>query len=176
MTAMLDSLAACSAAELHARLAADGPQRVAVVCASHRQAQALLDDHAQARRAAGAEVWETPRVLSLAAFASRLHAESRAQFALDGVSLPPLLADSEVRVLWRLCIAESRDPLPLLRAADAAQLAAEAWNLCHEYRLPLPLDAGGFADVERFNGWALSYRRRLERLGALDAPLFDAAL
>ncbi|WP_043114714.1 PD-(D/E)XK nuclease family protein [Solimonas soli] len=173
---MLDSLAPCTVPDLHAALALDAARRPVVVCASPRQAQALHEAHAGWRLAQGSEVWETPAILSVTAFTAELHERSRAALALAGAALPPQIGDGEARVLWRLCIDESREPLPLLRAGDAAALAAEAWQLCHEYRLALPLDAGGFADVERFNSWALAYRRRLERLGVLDAALADVAL
>lgn len=173
---MFDSLAACPADELHARLAAAAPSAAVLVCASHRQAQALHEAHARWRVAAGFAVWDTPQILGFDAFVDRLYTQARPALVLAGAALPPCIAAAEARVLWRLCIDESREPLPLLRAGDAAALAAEAWALCHEYRLPLPLEAGGFADVERFNGWAQSYRRRLERLGVIDAALFDRAL
>src|SRR3546814_17582323 len=76
----------------------------------------------------------------------------------EGHQIEPVLSEAESRVLWRICVNESRIGEPLLRAADAAQLAGEAWNLCHEYRLPLPLADHGFADVERFNAWAATYQ------------------
>ncbi|MFT4047124.1 MAG: hypothetical protein QM661_10585, partial [Solimonas sp.] len=171
----LAALPACTTADLHACLA-QGEQRTAAVCASHRQAQWLHETHARWQLARGGEVWQTPAIVSFKAFTAQLYERARAALALAGAALPPLIGDAGARVLWRLCIDESRDPLPLLRAGDAAALAAEAWQLCHEYRLALPLDAGGAADVERFNGWALAYRRRLERLGVLDAALFDEAL
>lgn len=165
---MLDSLASRPETELHAALAEAGVQRV-VVCASHRQAQALHEAHAQWRVAQGSLVWETPAILSFNAFTAQLHECSR-------ITLPPRIGDAQARVLWRLCVDETRGALPLLQAGDTAALAAEAWQLCHDYRLRLPFDAAGVIDVERFNAWAQDYRRRLDKLGVLDAALFDDAL
>ncbi|HET8883579.1 MAG TPA: hypothetical protein VFM56_15530 [Solimonas sp.] len=80
-----------------------------MVCASHRQAQALQLAFAHAQIARGAAVWETPRIVGFAAFVD----------TLADASLPPVLGDAEARVLWRICVDESRGGEPLLRAADA---------------------------------------------------------
>ena len=160
---LLTSLPTCRADALFARLAATDGVRPTVVCASHRQAQALQLAFAQAQIARGAEVWETPQIVGFAAFVE----------GLADAGLPALLGAAETRVLWRIVVDESRGGEPLLRAADAAQLAAEAWSLCHEYRLALPLDARGMTDAERFNQWAAAYRRQLARVGAIDAELAE---
>lgn len=170
----LSALPVCSTDALLARLAEPAELRAVVVCASHRQAQALQAAFARAQMARGVEVWETPRIAAFPNFIATLGATVKT-LARDH-DPEPVLSDAESRVLWRICVNESRIGEPLLRAADAAQLAAEAWNLCHEYRLPLPLDDRGFADVGRFNAWALAYQRQLERLGALDASLAERQL
>lgn len=153
------------------RLAGDIDLRPVVICASHRQAQALQHAFARAQIERGVEVWETPRIVAFANFIEGI--DTTISPDNDGRKPDAVLSDAESRVLWRICVNESRSGEPLLRAADAAQLAAEAWALCHEYRLPMPLDDRGYADVGRFNAWAAAYRRQLERLDAIDAPLAE---
>lgn len=165
----LSALPVCSTDALFALLTEPVEARLVVVCASHRQTQALQAAFARAQIARGAEVWETPQIIALQNFIAMLGCTALA----DGRNPEPILSDAESRVLWRICVNDSRAGEPLLRAADAAQLAAEAWNLCHEYRLPLPLDDRGFADIGHFNTWALAYQRQLKRLGALDASLAE---
>ncbi|NGY04476.1 PD-(D/E)XK nuclease family protein [Solimonas terrae] len=167
ISAPLSAVPGCRTDELFARLAASDGSRPSVLCASHRQAQALQQAFAHAQLAAGAEVWETPEIAGFGSFVENLGAAAADHDAL------PVLGDPEARLLWRICVDESRSGEPLLRAADAAQLAAEAWSLCHEYRLNLPLEARGQLDVERFNQWAAAYRRQLDRVGAIDRELAE---
>lgn len=156
----------------HALSGATPPQ---LVCASSRQAQALHAAYARWQQQAGCAVWETPQIVGFEVFIQWLDESRRAQAALQGAALPVRLSDAESRLLWRLAISDS-DGAPLLREAEAAQLAAEAWRLAHEYRLPLPFDAQGHADIESFNGWARRYRERLQRLDAVDTTQNEQAL
>src|SRR3546814_21084728 len=91
----------------------------------------------------------------------------------EGHQIEPVLSAAESRVLWRICVNESRIGEPLLRAADAAQLAAEAWNLGPDYRLPLPLDDTGFADVAPYTAGARAYQPQLYWPAVLDAPIAE---
>lgn len=154
---------------------ADAGSTTLLLCASARQAQALHIEFARWRRARGDEVWATPQILGFESFVAALHAQARPLLAFDARPLPPVLSAAESRVLWRLVVDESRGA-PLLRAAEAVPLAQQAWELAHDYRLALPFDAGGQADIERFNGWALRYRDKLQALGAVDATGLDDAL
>jgi probable DNA repair protein len=164
-------LSPCTTEALFARLSLPAHEQPLVLCASHRQAQSLQARFAQARIARGVDIWETPRMLPFPALLPLL-----AETVETPATARPVLGEAEARMLWRLCIDVTRDRQPLLRAAEAAQLAAEAWTLCHEYRLRLPLDSAGAADVERFNHWAADYRRQLERLGVTDAELHEQSL
>lgn len=163
---LFSGLSPCATDALFAQLALPAVEQPLVLCASTRQMQALLAAFAQHQIARGAQVWETPRIVAFPAFVNTLGDS-------DG---PAVLGEDEARVLWRLSVDASRDRQPLLRAAEAAQLAADAWSLCHDYRLRVPLDAQGAADVERFNHWALDYRRQLDRLGVPDADLHEREL
>src|SRR3546814_8342704 len=60
----LSALPDCSTDALFARLAEPVDARPVVVCASHRQAQALQAAFAGTQIARGAEVWETPRIVA----------------------------------------------------------------------------------------------------------------
>lgn len=167
----LSELPGCGPGELFARLTKPVDLRPVVVCASHRQAQALQAAFAHAQIGLGAEVWETPQIVAFPTFVAMLDSSAQTRAADRQAEL--MLSDAESRVLWRICINESRAGEPLLRATDAAQLAAEAWNLCHEYRLALPLDDRAFADVGRFNAWATAYQHQLDRLAARDTALAE---
>ncbi|HSW14051.1 MAG TPA: hypothetical protein VLI06_14495, partial [Solimonas sp.] len=155
------------ASALHARLM-QGPG-MAVICVSHRLAQQLQAQHAQACHAAGLQAWETPQILALDGFLQQAAEAARLDLQQQGAPLPVLLAPQEQRLLWRLAIAETRSEQPLLREAEAAQLAAEAWTLLREYELPFPLPAST-PDVERFNRWATQYGQRCRALGRVDQP------
>lgn len=168
-----DALPRLDAAALFARmLQAPGP---ALVCVSSRLAQHLFEAHARAAQAQGLSAWETPAILTLEAFLQSAAEAVRLDLRRDGTPLPAPLRPQQRRLLWRLTIDETRQEQPLLREAEAAQLAAEAWDLVHEYDLPLPLPATT-PDVERFNHWALQYRKRCQALGRVDAQGWRAAL
>src|SRR3546814_15647096 len=68
----LSALPDCSTDALFARLAEPVDARPVVVCASHRQAQALQAAFAGTQIARGAEVWETPRIVAFPTFVSTL--------------------------------------------------------------------------------------------------------
>lgn len=152
---------------------ADDPQCV-LLCASARQAQALHRDYAQWQLQQQRRVWETPTLLGVDSWLRQLQEELRQPPRGPAAAAAPL-GDAEARLLWELVVDESRGA-PLLRAPEAAALAQQAWTLAHEYGLSLPFEAGGQADIERFNAWALQYRRRLQQLGAQDGEGRDEAL
>lgn len=147
----------------------------AVLCVSRRLAQQLFETHAAAAQSAGRSAWETPAILTPEAFLQNLAAAAGLELQRRGSALPLPLNPAQQRLLWRLAIAETRQEQPLLREAEAAQLAAEAWELVHQHGLPLPLPATS-PDVERFNHWAQQYRRRCRDLGRVDPHDWRAAL
>jgi ATP-dependent helicase/nuclease subunit B len=170
-----DALPRCDPAELFARMLRAPGQAPALLCVSSRLAQHLFEAHARAALAQGLSAWETPVILTLDAFLQSAAEAVRLDLRRDGTPLPLPLRPQQRRLLWRLTIDETRQEQPLLREAEAAQLAAEAWDLVHEYDLPLPLPAAT-PDVERFNHWAQQYRRRCQSLGRVDAQGWRTAL
>ncbi len=154
-------------AQLIAALQAQAPEQLAVICVSQRLAQHLLRVHGDAQLAAGRGAWETPTILTLDSFLRTQYETVRLERERAGTALLPLLGVQAQRLLWRTVLAQSRSEQPLLRESEAAQLAAEAWALVHEYGLSLPL-SGGSSDVERFNVWAQAYAEQCVRLRRLD--------
>lgn len=132
--------------------------RPTVLCASPRLAQQLQADYAQAQAARGRRVWDTPPIRSLEALLTDRASEAFAK----GVGRD-VLSTGECVLLWRLVVAEAREDFTLLREGEAARLAADAWRLCVEYDVSLPLQAGS-PEVEAFNRWAQAYRARCRRL------------
>lgn len=163
---------------LFGRLAQLRPGReadIAVLCASPRLAQHLQDAYARWQLERGATIWPTPTMRTPEAFVAELGERHLLQRRIvRGLTQEPL-ADAESALLWRLVVSESRSDQPLLREADAATLAHEAWRLCQDYGIRLPMPAAN-ADVERFNQWAQAYRARCERLRRIDAADHRRAL
>lgn len=165
-------------AALFARLASFAPSaapELVVLCASRRLAQHFQDAYARWQAQRGVSAWASPAILTADAFLQDLAERERLRMRRAGSALPTPLSQAESDLLWRLVVSENRGAATLLREADAAQLAADAWRLCQDYGIALPL-AGGSADVERFNEWAQLYRARCERLQRLDAGVYRSAL
>lgn len=139
-----------------------------VLCASPRLAQHLQDAYSRWQSARGATIWPTATLRTPEAWLFDLGERYRLQRRVQRAPLPEVLSDSESALVWRLVVSESQADQPLLREADAAALAQEAWTLCQDYGIHLPLSAAS-ADVERFNQWAEAYRGRCERLQRRDA-------
>ncbi|MDM4769646.1 PD-(D/E)XK nuclease family protein [Solimonas sp. SE-A11] len=170
-----DVLPRIAAPELFARMLRAPGAAPALLCVSSRLAQHLFEAHARAAQAQGLSAWETPVILTLEAFLQSAAETVRLDLRRQGRPLPQALRPQQRRLLWRLTIDETRQEQPLLREAEAAQLAAEAWDLVHEYDLPLPLPATT-PDVERFNHWAQQYRKRCQALERVDAQGWRTAL
>jgi ATP-dependent helicase/nuclease subunit B len=136
-----------------------------VLCVAQRLAQHLFVAHAQWQAARGVSVWKAPAITTVDDFIADQQQRQRLR---HGGAAPLSAAESEL--LWRLVVAESREELGLLRETDAARAAAQAWNLCHDHALDLPLPELT-PEVATFNRWAERYRRRCERLARPDASL-----
>lgn len=171
-----DALQRTAAAEVFARMLRMPAEAPALLCVSSRLAQHLFESHARVAQAQGLLAWETPVILTLDAFLQSAAEAVSLDLRRQENPLPQMLRPQQRRLLWRLTIDETRSERPLLREAEAAQLAAEAWDLVHEYDLPLPLPAGAQDDVESFNGWALLYRKRCQAQGRVDPQGWRAAL
>ncbi|QPJ65686.1 MAG: hypothetical protein G3M78_09890 [Candidatus Nitrohelix vancouverensis] len=143
-----------------------------IVTVSSRLARWLTLQYNQRKQEQGESVWEAPSILSLNAWLKTLWEESwPEQF---------ILSDLQSKQLWESVIKRSRygGDISLLNLKSAANQAANAYQLIHEYEL----DAGNasFLDKEEtkeFLEWKRAYETRLESLNALDpASLAGAVL
>jgi ATP-dependent helicase/nuclease subunit B len=163
-----DSLPLLSRETLFAQL--DGAEPPLVLCVAQRLATHIQGAYAHWQAARGVSVWATPAIVTVDGFIAD---QSQRQRLRSGE--PAALSAAETELLWRLIVAESREETTLLREADAARAAAEAWRLCHDHALDLPLPELT-PEVAMFNRWADSYRRRCERLARPDASLQRAQI
>jgi probable DNA repair protein len=166
-----------SRTSLFERLArADSPDSAGagfvVVTPNRRLARALGRDFDAWQAGQGRRTWETPRVLPFAAFVASLHDAALHDPALAGIRAP--LTTPQETALWE-AVVEASD-VPLASPAGAAQLAASAWSLAHQWQIADRLRHYAMSEDSRvFAGWAAEYARRAERLDATDqARLPDA--
>lgn len=127
-----------------------------VLTTNERLRRNLIRAYNDAQLAAGRTVWPTPRVQTLNAYLGILYQSHRA--AIPG--LPLLLGAEPEYQLFRATAPEG--------AADLSPLAQQAWNLCHQWQIPL--DHRAFAESENgqtFADWCERVRRRLSNLNAI---------
>lgn len=166
---MLETLPTLDRDALFARLSAASDDTL-VLCVSARVAQHLQAAFARWQSDRGQGVWRSPEMTTPDVFLAQLDECDRLRRRVRGESLATPLSAAEVDVLWRLVVAEPRESIELLREADAASRAAEAWRLCHDYGVSIPLPATS-PEAEYFNRWAQQYRDRCSRLGRPDPSL-----
>ncbi|HEX4882597.1 MAG TPA: PD-(D/E)XK nuclease family protein [Casimicrobiaceae bacterium] len=147
-----------------------------VVTPNKRLARELVARHDAAQRDAGFVAWPAARALPWNAFVADLW-----QQALDaGLDLPPhRLDDGQSTHLWQRIVATDLASNPLLDAAAAARLAAEAWERVQGYGeggASWRGFAAGGPEVEAFARWAGAFERETRRLGALDLARAPDAL
>jgi probable DNA repair protein len=149
-----------------------GVADVFIVTPNRRLARALGRQFDAWQAARGLRVWETPRVLPFAAFAAHLYDGAQHDPSSTGVRAP--LAPAQEQALWDTVIDAS--DVPLASPGAAAQLAAEAWLLAHQWRIVDRLRHFALTEDTRvFVDWAREYEARVERIGAIDqARLPDA--
>jgi ATP-dependent helicase/nuclease subunit B len=148
-------------------LAAGLKTGVTVITPNRRLAVALKRefDGTQANR--GIAIWESADILPFSAFVERLYED--ALYSGHAAELPLLLTTAQEQVLWEDAINRSDTGAALLAAADAAQLAREAWQLAHAWHLiprlrNFPLNEDGKA----FQDWSQRYEQTAERLRQID--------
>lgn len=154
-------------ADIFLDLAAGLKTGVTVITPNRRLAAALKRefDGTQANR--GTAIWESADILPFSAFVERLYED--ALYSGHAPELPLLLTNAQEQVLWEDAINRSDTGASLLAAADAAQLAREAWQLAHAWHLiprlaNFPLNEDGKA----FQGWSQRYEQTAQRLRQID--------
>ena len=144
---------------------------------NRRLARALRDRFAQRQRAAGHEVWETPRILPWETFLRELWEQGRAQRCVRGEP-PRLLSGLAAATLWEQLIEGSGELETLLPAARVVPEVMAAWGELHAHagdrqallrRPPTPA-------VASFARWAESYAQRCRHARWLDPAELPAAL
>ena len=127
-----------------------------VLTTNERLRRNLVRAYNDAQIVAGRSVWPTPRVQTLNAYLGILYQAHRS--ATPG--LPLLLGAEPEYQLFRATAPEG--------ASDLSVLAQQAWNLCHQWEIPL--DHRAFSESENgqtFSGWCERVRRRLSALNAI---------
>jgi ATP-dependent helicase/nuclease subunit B len=119
----------------------------------------LFDAVERAQRAAGREVWQTPRLRDFAGWIRELHAEGQ----LADSSSPRCLSEVEERELWRRVVLESDNGF--LEPAGAARAARRARRAMHEYGISLAqLAAIDTEEARALFSWAERFARRCQDL------------
>ena len=131
---------------------------------SREIADALFDAVERDHRAAGREVWPTPRVRDFAAWLREGHER---RFAA-GEERARCLDEIEARVLWRRVLAESREESDLLDPEGAARAARRARRTMLDHGIPLrALDEVGDEESRRLSRWIARFDAECRALGAL---------
>lgn len=157
---------------LFERLARAGPDRLVVVTSTRRLARTLGQEFDRWCVGRGLRVWATPEILPFTAFVAALYEAAQHDPDLTGVRAP--LSGAQETALWEAVVEDS--DLPLASSSAAADLAAEAWVLAHQWQIADRLRHYALTEDTRvFANWASDYERRVETIGAIDhARLPDA--
>ncbi|MFI5072676.1 MAG: PD-(D/E)XK nuclease family protein, partial [Terriglobales bacterium] len=154
-------------ADIFADLAAGLRAGVTIVTPNRRLAIALKRGFDKTQISRGITIWESADILPISAFVDRLYED--ALYSPHAPEFPLLLTAAQEQVLWEDAINRSDTGAALLAAADAAQLAREAWQLAHAWHLipqlsNFPLNEDGKA----FQDWSHRYEQATRRLQQID--------
>ncbi len=141
-----------------------------VVTASRRLARQLQAGFNRRMQRAGRGAWAGADILPWPAWIARFWNDTFG-LALADPAVPPrvLLSSAQERRLWESIVDDSDWSHVLLQVPATARTAQEAWQLVHEWRLPLPTEAGAPSeDVRAFVAWASAFARECERHGWQD--------
>ena len=132
-----------------------------ILCATARLAQTL-----RAAAPAGAEVWQTPRALTIAQWLTTLADEA----LLSGATILPQALDPFAELLlWEKVIADSlpESSSPLFDIQGMAASAAEAHALCRIWKLQ-PDEHQLSDEAKLFIGWQAEFARRCRTSAWID--------
>jgi len=142
-----------------------------LVTAGRRLARTLLAEFNTRMAAEGRHAWPGADILPWPAWVARIWDQTFGLALADpGVQPRVLLSPAQERRLWENLIGDSPWSHALLQVPATARAAQEAWQLMHEWRLPLP-DENDLPneDVRAFATWAGRFVRECERRGWQDA-------
>lgn len=139
------------------------------LCANERLARALREDHSLARRAAGAQVWEAPRIASLQRWAIDVWTQSW--------PVEQLLHPVQELALWCESIEADEAGAQLLAIVAAAREARRSDQLLRRHLLDLDRGPAWTAEHQAFRRWRRQVQRRLAQrawVTAADVPMLVA--
>ena len=129
-------------------------------------AAAVFDAVERRHRAAGRDVWPTPRVRD---FNSWLR-EHQARRVASGAARLRCLQEVEERILWREIVAADARDAGLLDPEGAADAARRARRAMREHAIPLAAVAAfGSEESTRLAGWIERFDRRCREIGCIVA-------
>jgi ATP-dependent helicase/nuclease subunit B len=145
-----------------------------VVTPGHRLTRHLRWRYDRAQSASGKVAWASADILSWNAWLERLYAESVDKGGAAGQL--DLLTREQTRLIWQ-SISHDEPGIPIGRGP--ARLAADAWALCRDWRIPLAdLHRADRVspDTEIFARWAETYADRCRVENWIDAPSLPESL
>jgi len=138
----------------------------ATVLAANTRAARTLRLEAEARALHTKSVCETPDILPLEAWISRTWTECLLAEVADRALLKP----NVVNAFWEQLVANSTAGRDLLSHRAAAELAARAWRLICDYKLPRSRSQYlATAETRAFYGWAEAFEARCHAEGWIDS-------
>ena len=153
-------------------LLAQLPGSGTLVTSTRRLSGDLLRRYHAQKLKGGLTIWETPDIVPWSDWIERCWQGSQ---SLDDVRL--LLSPLQAQTVWRYVIGESAEAKALLQIEATAQLAAEAWDLLHQWRLPWSaIEAFAGEDARAFARWAQHYAEISRAQGWLDRARLPEAL
>lgn len=146
-----------------------------VLTANRRLARTLTQLANQERLKAGETVWPTPAILPFSAWLEQCWAEWLDHQEAGRATPLTLLTPWQERLLWEKTIQRSPEGETLLRVAEAAGSAQQAWNLLKAWQISLTeSDTYDHEDAQAFYGWSGQFARQCRKQGWLDqASLSD---
>ncbi|UJP00821.1 MAG: PD-(D/E)XK nuclease family protein, partial [Nitrosomonas sp.] len=133
-----------------------------VVTPNRRLALALKEKFNQIQISQKRAVWYSVDVLPFSTLIERIYLD--ALYAKQSLKLPLLLSAAQEQVLWESIIQSSATGKTLLRIAQTAQLAREAWQLAHAWQITDHLGDGyPNEDGRAFLDWASAYQEITKR-------------
>ncbi len=127
-------------------------------------ATVLIDAVARHHRAAGREVWPTPRVRDFGSWLREQHLRRQ----LSGAATLRVLQDLEERELWRALVLADERSEAMLEPAAAAAAARSGRRAAYQYGIPLAaIDAYATEETRLLVDWMRRFDRRCRALGCI---------
>jgi ATP-dependent helicase/nuclease subunit B len=144
-----------------------------IMAVNRRLAMELKGRYDRKQAASGSMAWESAATVSWSDWIQTMFQELADHGNTDQV----LLTTHQSRTLWEQIIQQfDRDSI-ILRSANSARLAAEAWGLIHTWEITTPeLSAAASSETGQFLEWADEYQRKCRRQGWTDSARLPAVV